>query len=100
DPGPEHAFVTEQGGEEFARAVLAACEAATPGCTSPVDWYEEWKLIRVEDGPESSVQVIAVTEARDVEQMVETAVAAILEKAIPKFIGQRWADLHVVVLDR
>jgi hypothetical protein len=100
DPGNEHTFVTDEGREAFAQAVVSACEAAKVTRTAPVEWYEEWELIRSDDGEESSVQIISATEARDVGQMVESAVYSMLEKAIIKFAGERWAALHVVVFDR
>src|SRR2546430_17423572 len=64
-----------------------------------VEWYGEWKLPRLDDGAESSVQVIAPI-TREVGSMVEAAVSSILEKAAVKFSSRRWADAHAVVLER
>ena len=63
-------------------------------------WYEEWQLTKVDDEQPGGVQLIAVTEARDLRQSIAECVYAIVEKGQRKFLGKRWADIHVLVLER
>ena len=105
DEGLEHSFFSDEGRSAFYDAVAAACERRLKGDASPFGWYEEWELTRLEDekgdeGDKDGVWIIAVTEARDMKESVAECVYAMLKNALRKFAERRWADLHVVVLDR
>lgn len=97
----EHEFVTEEGKLAFQDALVNACEARLTGHVGPFTWNEEWELTRGnEEGDESGVFLITVTEARSVYAAVAENVEIMLDKALEKFEERRWADLHVIVLDR
>jgi len=104
DEGLEHSFITQECKGAFEEAVVAACKGRLAGKTGPFDWYEEWDLTRIEseDGEdgEDGVWIIASTGAHSMQESVEECVHYSLENAIRKFRKtQRWADLHVVVLE-
>ena len=97
----EHSFVTEEGKLAFQDALVKACEARLNGHIGPFTWNEEWELTRGnEEGDESGVLLITVTDARSVPAAVAENVDIMLDKALEKFEDRRWADLHVIVLDR
>lgn len=101
DEGLEHSFFTDEGRSAFYDAVAAACERRLKGDASPFGWYEEWQLTRLDDEEDKDgVWIIAVTKARDMRESVAECVYTILENALRKFAEKRWADLHVVVLEK
>jgi len=69
------------------------------GNFAPVAWCEEWELTRGDNDDEDGVDIIAVTEARDMDSSVREAVYAMVEKGRSKFAGRRWADRHILVLE-
>jgi hypothetical protein len=100
DEGLEHSFITDEGREAFYEAVARACRMRLEGNFAPVKWWEEWELTRGHnDDEDDEVAIIAVTEARDMNSSVREAVYAMIEKGRSKFIGRRWADRHVLVLE-
>ncbi len=102
DEGLEHSFFTDEGRNAFYAAVTAACERRLKEDASPFSWYEEWELTREEDDKDDKdgVWIIAVTEARHMRQSVAECVYTMLDNALRKFAEKRWADLHVVVLEK
>jgi hypothetical protein len=105
DEGLAHSFLTDEGRGSFYDAVAAACERRLKGDASPFSWYEEWELIRLEDEKDDEedkdgVWIVTVTEARDMRESVAECVYTMLKNALRKFAEKRWADLHVVVLDK
>jgi hypothetical protein len=100
DEGLEHSFVTDEGREAFCEAVAAACDVRLKGDLAPAVWHEEWELTRVDnDDKQDGVEIIAVTEARDMPSSVAESVYAMLEKGQKKFADKRWAEHHVLVLE-
>lgn len=100
----EHPFVTDHGREAFCQALAEACRARVRSGAGPLEWDEEWKLIRYEDekgeARPSSVEVLAVSDVIDVRLSVTDTVARMIEKARQKFAARRWADVNMLVLDR
>jgi hypothetical protein len=95
-----HSFVTEEGREAFATALLAAARMRLVGEPSRMSWLEEWELFRSDDTNNGNgVWFMSVTEAHSVPDAVTAAVDSMLSKSLRKFT-RRWADLHVLVLDR
>jgi hypothetical protein len=99
DEGLEHSFVTDQGREAFYEAVAKACRMRLEDNFAPVTWCEEWELTRGDNNDEDGVDMIAVTQARDMDSSVREAVYAMIEKGRSKFVGRRWTDNHVLVLE-
>jgi hypothetical protein len=100
DEGLEHSFVTDEGREAFYDAVARACQTRLRGNLAPVTWYEEWELTRGDnDDDQDGVEIITVTEARDMYSSVAESVYTMLEKGQKKFTAKRWADRHVLVLE-
>jgi hypothetical protein len=100
DEGLEHSFVTDEGRGAFYRAVATACQVRLEGNSAPVTWYEEWELTRGDnDDKQDGVEIIAVTEARDMHSSVAESVYAMLEKGQKKFAAKRWAERHVLVFE-
>ena len=100
DAGLEHSFVTDKAKEAFAKAILDAYHACRFGSEAPIEWNEEWKLIRyryVDDG-EDGVEVISVTDWRHVSKSVAECLNTVLEKGLAKF-HKRWADVHILALE-
>lgn len=95
----EHSFETEEGRQQFIDAVVDACNRRASGSEAFAEWNEEWGVSHDDDG-EPHVQVICVTEARSVPGANAEAIDLVLDSALRKFERRRWADLHVVVLDR
>lgn len=97
----EHSFVTEECKAAFHDALVSACERCLVAGDGSLSWNEEWNLTRgIDDGSkDDGVWLIAVTDARDVTSVFQ-AVDGTLDKAARKFATTRWADVHVVVLDR
>lgn len=94
----EHEFVTDEGFRAAVDALVDACARRLHDGTATAQWQEEWALHRGEDG-EGQVDLVVVTNARDVWAANAEAVDLVLDDALRKFTEQRWADLHVVVLD-
>jgi hypothetical protein len=103
DEGLEHSFVTQEGKAAFEEAVTIACERRLQGNTDPFSWDEEWELARIDDedngDTKNGVWIIAVTDARSMQDSVEQCVHAVLDKAMQKFRTKRWADLQIVVVE-
>jgi hypothetical protein len=95
-----HSFASAEGRERFLAAIGRGCAAslAEPLGFVPVTFEEEWKLTRLEDGPQG-IFVAASTRARAPRAILAECARAMLAAARAKFRGLRWADLHVVVLD-
>lgn len=105
DEGLEHSFFTDEGRSAFYDAVAAACERRLKGDASPFSWYEEWQLTRLEDEKDDEedkdgVWIIAVTQARNMRESIAECVHTMLKNALRKFAEKRWADLHLVVLEK
>jgi len=101
DEGLEHSFVTDEGRIAFYDVVVAAWERRLNGDASPFSWYEEWELTRLEDEEDKDgVWIMTFTKARDMRESVAECVKTMLKNALRKFAEKRWADLHVVVLDK
>lgn len=66
----EHSFETDSGREAFVDEIVRACVARIAEGDAIARWNEEWKLIRGADG-DGSVEVVAVTAARDVWERIE-----------------------------
>ena len=94
----EHSFVTAEAEDAFVEALAAVCERCVRDGEAMVDWIEEWKIIRGEDG-DGQVDLIVVTNAREVWSSNAEAVDLVLDSALQKFRACRWADYHVIVLD-
>ena len=100
----EHSFLTDEAREEFALALVAACEQRIATGNGPLTWNEEWGLHRFDedDGDEPhppSVHVLAV-EVIDVAESTTGSVTRMIDAALQKFASRRWADLHVLVLEK
>jgi len=76
------------------------CESRRAGESGQLSWTEEWELFRADNEKPAGVYVLCVTEAREVRASVLEVVDVMLEKARKKFEHTRWADHHVLVLDR
>ena len=98
---PDHSFVTAEALEGFRVELASACYRRTHDGSNHFEWYEEIPLLRCDEegDDERGLDVLAVTEARDVRASVAEALDYILEKALGKF-KRRWADRHVIVFDR
>jgi hypothetical protein len=103
DEGLEHSFVTQECKAAFEEAVATACERRLQGNADPFSWDEEWELARIDDGDnrvaKNGVWIIAVTDARSMQDSVAETVHSVLDKAMRKFRTKRWADLQIVVLE-
>jgi hypothetical protein len=104
DEGLEHSFVTDEGRAAFTDVLRSAYEDKRFGIVNPLRWFEEWELIKNGDHDptkpeEDQVWMIAVTPARSVYASVEECMDTMMGKALAKFSGKRWADLHVIVLE-
>ena len=102
---PDHNFVTAKARADFRSELVAACYRRTHGGSHHFEWYEEIPLLRcdVEGDDERGLDVLAVTEARHVGTAVAEALDYVLEQALKKFQrprGERWAERHVIVLDK
>jgi hypothetical protein len=98
DEGLQHSFFTDEGRRRFLNIVAERCRARLAGEYGPFQWHEEWQLTKV-DAPEPGVFIVCVTEARDMGSSVAECVYRILEKALGKFTGERWSELHLLVLE-
>jgi hypothetical protein len=101
----EHSFVTDAGREAFLKRVQTACAATDSAGAVPLEWTEEWELLRHplagdpgEDEPDG-VWITCATEARDLGSAVAEAVGSMVEKGLRKFAARRWAHVHILVLD-
>lgn len=100
---PDHDFVTQESRENFLTELAAACYRRINGGSNHFDWYEEIPLLRCdqEGDQERGIDVLAITKARHVDTAVAEALDYIIEKALAKFDRlERWAQKHVIVLDR
>lgn len=93
-----HSFITDDARREFQSKVIDACDRSDRGRPVVVEWEEEWKLTRWATSTKDGVFVPAMhfgwVEAALREELQEA-----LDSAAPKF-GQRWADVHVIILER
>lgn len=95
-----HKFVTDQGREAFAAALLETERIRLAGGASLMQWLEEWELHRsANEDKEDGVWFISVTEAHSVPAAVSDVVDAMLSKSLRKF-ARRWADIHILVFER
>jgi hypothetical protein len=95
-----HKFVTDEGREAFAAALLATERTRLAGGPGLMQWLEEWELYRSDnEDKEDGVWFISVTEAHSVPAAVSDAVDAMLSKSLRKF-ARRWADIHILVFER
>lgn len=96
----EHEFVTDEAKEDFAQAVIQACQLRLQDGNATALWYEEWGITRLEDDDSpDEVTMLVVTEARDMHGAGRDAVGTRVAAAQPKFANIRWADIHVLVLE-
>jgi hypothetical protein len=97
----QHSIITDACREELYGKLIQAIQACRRGEQAPVRWAEEWEVTRVEDSdeePRSTVQVIAVTEARSAISSTHEAIDVMLEAALAKF-WKRWAKKHVIIFE-
>jgi hypothetical protein len=104
DEGLEHSFVTQECKDEFEEAVIAACNSCLEGNIDNFNWYEEWELVRIDNGngdlSQDGVWMVTTTGAHSIQASVEQCVHAVLDNAIRKFRRTpRWAELQVIVLE-
>ena len=105
DEGLQHSFVTEDGRNAFYDAVVGAYERRVNGDATQFTWDEEWELRRLEHDDEEDeddkdgVWIIAATEARHMRESVGECIDAVMDNALRKFDGRRWADYHVLALE-
>ena len=96
DPRWNHSFISDRARQEFQSALIDACTRSTKGHPVRVDWYEEWKLERSHG--ENGVFVAGMVVGWMLPGVQEEVQRA-LDAAAAKF-HERWADHHVVVLER
>ena len=98
---PDHSFVTAEAFETFHTELAAACFRRTHDGSNHFEWYEEVPLLRCdsEGDNERGLDVLAVSEARDVSTGVAEALDYVLEKALEKF-HRSWAERHVIIFDK
>jgi hypothetical protein len=94
----KHSFVTDRTRDDFALALIAACERRLAGEATPFSWFEEWELKCLERSGEDGVEILAVTEARSVPGAANENLVTIMSAVLKKF-DRRWADKHVVILE-
>lgn len=99
DGGLQHSFSSEAGKAAFIDVLEAAYRDGRFGSTERLVWDEEWELTRTRDDGDTGVWIICVTDARDVSSSVAECLDAMMGAAMRKFEDQRWADLHLIVLD-
>jgi len=104
DEGTEHSFITQECKNEFEEAVVSACRERLQGNIGDFGWYEEWDVVRIDNGDadssEDGVWIMANTGAHSMPASVEQCVNAVLENAMRKFRRvPRWADLQIIVLE-
>lgn len=96
----EHSFFTDEARHKFGQALAEACAERLANRNGALSWNEEWQLLRLDDDDDPpSVEVMAVA-VIDVRESVEAALARLVDAALEKFEARRWADLHVLVLDK
>ena len=96
----EHSFFTDEARRAFGASLREACERRAASGHGALTWCEEWQLLRLDDDDEpSTVEVMAVA-VIDVRESVEAAVSRLVDAALVKFEQRRWADFHVLVLDK
>ena len=91
----EHSFVTEDQREQFAQAVISA---ARSGESQTITWKEEWPLERL-DGNDTGVYVLGTSAAFNVQTSVSLSAERMMEQALEKFRGRRWAATHIIALE-
>ncbi|MEE9249162.1 MAG: hypothetical protein V3U79_10795 [Dehalococcoidia bacterium] len=91
----EHSFVTDGRREQFAQTIIAAARSSQ---NQTVTWKEEWPLERC-DGNDTGVYVFRTSTAFDVQTSVSLSAERMMEQALEKFRGLRWAATHVIALE-
>jgi hypothetical protein len=94
----EHRFQTENGRDEAVQRIVDACHRRLGGEKTIAEWDEEWAL-HLTDVSGSGVDILCVTEAVSIPDMVAEDVSRAVAAKHRKFTGRRWADLHVLVMD-
>ena len=94
----EHSFSTDAGRSRAARGIAEACRRRLAGEITVAEWDEEWELHLI-DGAGSGVEILCATAAVSVSGMVAEDVSRAVNAKHRKFVGQKWADLHVLVMD-
>jgi hypothetical protein len=99
DDEPEHSFVTDRGMQAFWTALEVASRQARAAGQATMYWQEEWPLtlLNVEG---RGVEVRLIFGAADLPASVSENVETMVAKALPKFTGQRWGDLSVLVFEK
>ena len=92
----EHSFIGDKARDEFYSTLIEACALTARGQPIEISWSEEWKLTR-SDG-EDGVFVAGMVTGWMLPGVQEEMQRA-LDAASKKF-DERWADRHVVVLER
>ncbi len=91
----EHRFVTDARREQLFQTIIAA---ARSGQSQTIAWQEEWPLERI-NGNDTGVHVLGTSGAFDLPTSVSLSVERMLEKALEKFRGRRWAATHIIALE-
>lgn len=91
----EHSFVTDDQREQFAQTIIGV---ARRGQSQTVTWKEEWALERL-DGNDTGVYVFGTSGAFDVQTSVSLSAERMMEQALEKFRGRRWAATHIIALE-
>jgi hypothetical protein len=94
----EHTFQTDIGRSQAAQRIANACNRRLDGEITTAEWDEEWAL-HLMDVNGSGVEILCATAAVSVPGMVAEDVSRAMAAKHRKFAGQRWADLHVLVMD-
>lgn len=90
--------------KEFIETVVNACDELSRSgqqrASKVCAFSEYWLLRRVSDDEPGGVQVITPSRALDLQPLNRRAAHAMVHKAQEKFSTRRWADLHIIALDR
>lgn len=93
-----HSFITDDARREFQSRMIDACDRSDKGRPVVVEWEEEWKLTRSATSSKDGVFIFAM-HVGWVEPGLREELQEALDSAARKF-GQRWADVHVIILER
>jgi len=96
----EHSFHTDLARASFAAALVDACERRVKDGAGPLTWDEEWGLTRLDDDDDPPSVEMLVGALIDVRESTTEAVTRMVDAAAQKFEGRRWADEHILVLDK
>jgi hypothetical protein len=94
----EHKFLTDRARDDFARALVSACERIRSGGETILAWDEEWELLPT-GSDRDGVWICAATDAQDVPSVAVQALGRAVRDGMQKFATRRWAELHVLVID-